>query len=87
MKNIMSKQNRIIKGKYLHLLTLLMLTASCSNKFLNVEKNTGSLEAYEKFELTFELPKTYNNPFDFNEIEVSARFTNPDGKKIEVPGF
>ncbi len=46
-----------------------------------------SLAQYEKFELHFDVPGEYTNPYDPRDVETSAHFTAPDGTKITVPGF
>ena len=65
----------------------LIITQSCTTSFSNVSENTITPEVYQKFEVSFDLSESYNNPFDFNEIEVSALFINPNGDEIQVPGF
>ena len=65
----------------------IILLSSCSETFLEINQNTNTLKAYEKFEISFNLPKVYDNPYDFKEIDVSASFTDPEGKKVLVPGF
>lgn len=42
---------------------------------------------YEKLELTLRLSATYENPFDPEQIEVTAQFTTPGGARVEVPAF
>jgi len=42
---------------------------------------------YECFEVSFKLNKTYLNPFDPDEIDISAEFTSPSAKKQKVYGF
>jgi len=42
---------------------------------------------YGLFELSAELDAQWHNPFDPDDISVSARFTSPSGKAVEVPGF
>lgn len=42
---------------------------------------------YGLFELSADLDASWNNPFDPNDISVSAWFTSPSGKTVEVPGF
>ncbi len=50
-------------------------------------KNVSRLSVGEKLELTFNLPTTYRNPFDPDEISVKGYFTAPSGKEFAVPGF
>ena len=42
---------------------------------------------YECFEISFNLNKNYANPFDPAEIDISAEFTSPSGRKQNVYGF
>ncbi|MCM8769020.1 MAG: DUF5060 domain-containing protein [Candidatus Omnitrophica bacterium] len=42
---------------------------------------------YQKLEITFHLPETLTNPFDPEEVEVIASFTEPGGSEIPVNGF
>jgi len=44
---------------------------------------------YEKFEVSFNINNgnEYVNPFDPDEIDITAVFTSPAGKKWTIPGF
>ncbi|HVO68832.1 MAG TPA: DUF5060 domain-containing protein, partial [Aggregatilineaceae bacterium] len=42
---------------------------------------------YEVLELSFSLPRTYQNPYDPDEIDVTAAFRPPRGQPMVVPGF
>jgi hypothetical protein len=42
---------------------------------------------YGKLELALDLDATYDNPFDPDDIDVTARFISPSGKTFTVPGF
>jgi hypothetical protein len=42
---------------------------------------------YEKLELRIDLEATYSNPFDPQQIDLSAEFTAPSGRKWNVWGF
>ena len=53
----------------------------------NFETNGATIERYGRFEITFELSRTYRNPFDPDEIAVWGRFTSPSGAVTNVPGF
>ncbi len=46
----------------------------------NVEKNG-------KFEARVVLQASYKNPYDYDEIRVTATFTDPDGQQFVVEGF
>ena len=39
------------------------------------------------FEVAFDLPDRYADPFDPEQIDVSALFTTPDGQQVTVNGF
>lgn len=49
------------------------------------EQNT--LQTNEKIELNFFVNKTFQNPYDPDEVEVNALITKPDGSQIRVPCF
>ncbi len=53
----------------------------------NVRPATQQLPCYEKFEATFDLPDRYANPFDPEEVAVTARIETPDGKTVSINGF
>ncbi|HZG78306.1 MAG TPA: DUF5060 domain-containing protein, partial [Paenibacillus sp.] len=61
--------------------------ASAATTFSNVSMNTSTPAMYDKFEMTFNLSTTYNNPFNPDEVNVLATFTTPSGKTEVVPGF
>src|SRR5690349_18778360 len=43
--------------------------------------------AYERVDLDVLLARTYDNPFDSDEIAVDVDITSPDGKTIRLPAF
>lgn len=53
----------------------------------NVRATTGRVSCYRKFEVRFELPDRYVNPFDRRQIEVTATFTSPSGRTLTAHGF
>ncbi|MBN1125736.1 MAG: DUF5060 domain-containing protein, partial [Sedimentisphaerales bacterium] len=53
----------------------------------NLDQNTGTVGQYEKFEITFELSQTYENPFDPDWIDATVTFHQPDGANTTVPCF
>lgn len=55
--------------------------------FGNVRASTTVPEVYGLYELRFDLPDIYSNPFDTREIAVDAEITLPDGTKETQPGF
>jgi len=52
-----------------------------------IRVNQDPVARYARFELTLDINATYTNPFDPDEIDVSARFVSPHGKSYLVPGF
>ena len=42
---------------------------------------------YEKIEITLDLTAEYSNPYDPDQIDVSALFTAPSGKQWQIWGF
>ncbi len=54
---------------------------------LNFNTNTDTVFQYEKFEASFEIPIVFENPFDYEDIDINAVFHTPSGKTISVPGF
>ena len=53
----------------------------------NFETSGDEVRRFERFEITFELQRTYENPFDPSQIDVRAEFRGPDGAVVTVPGF
>ena len=49
--------------------------------------NTRKVQRGQKFELTFDLDATFDNPFDPDQIDVTCRFETPDGRALTVPAF
>jgi len=42
---------------------------------------------YQLFEVTFDLPFTFSNPFDPEVVDIQAVFTLPSGEKKTIPAF
>ena len=53
-----------------------------------VTANSDTIGRYEKFELDVDLlAANYTNPFDSDDIDISAKFIAPDGAQLWVWGF
>lgn len=54
-----------------------------------LRQRPDTLGLYEKFEVSFNINNgnEYVNPFDPEEIDITAVFTSPSGKKWKIPGF
>ncbi len=53
----------------------------------DLELPTTEIGLYEKFELNADLQATFSNPFDPDEIDLTAEFTAPSGKVQKIWGF
>ncbi len=53
----------------------------------NVRPNSASIPCYGRFELRFELPDRYADPFDPAVIDVSAAIETPAGATNRIHGF
>ena len=53
----------------------------------SVRANANSVASFEKFELTFELPDRYPDPFDPLRVSVVADFETPKGQHTRIDGF
>lgn len=49
--------------------------------------NREKVPLYEKFELSFDLSRVYDNPFDPEQVDIRAKFTSPSGKTTEHFAF
>jgi hypothetical protein len=54
---------------------------------VSVSENARTVGRYDKFELTFTLSRTYENPFDPCVVDITAAFAQPDGNAVTVPAF
>ena len=52
-----------------------------------VTLNRAAVPRYDKLELTLDLSATYDNPFDPDDVSVSADLTSPQGRTVQVNGF
>lgn len=56
-------------------------------EILNVRQRQDSVGLFEKFEIDLSVKADYANPFDPEEIDISATFRSPSGKEWKIPGF
>ncbi len=49
--------------------------------------SASTVPQFGLFELTFNLNRSYSNPFDPDQIRIDATFTSPDGRSLTVPAF
>ncbi|MFC2123174.1 DUF5060 domain-containing protein [Bacteroidota bacterium] len=71
------------------LFVLIDITASVSatSEFKWIRTNTDIVGLYDKFEITFWLDTEFGNPYDPDDINITATFTSPSGKEWKIPGF
>jgi hypothetical protein len=80
---LMSSKYRLVFGILWLLPTPLLATASVTS----ITQNAETVGLYARFELTFTLSQTYDNPFDANVVDVSVTFAPPDGNSVTIPAF
>ncbi len=54
---------------------------------LTVTLDNSSVEKYQKLELTIDNGKSYTNPFDPDEVDISALFTSPSLEPMRINAF
>jgi len=52
-----------------------------------IEQNANTMSCGKRFELSFPLEGSYDNPFDQKQLTVDCLFTIPGGKTIRLPAF
>ncbi len=62
-------------------------TAPLPPTFSRVRPSATEVACYGLFEVAFDLPDRYDDPFDPAQIDVTAVFTPPAGKPVTVHGF
>jgi len=73
-----------------HLIMLLLVlnaTPAKATTISNISQNGSNIGRYQKYELTFTLSRTYTNPFDPCEVDVTVTFHQPDASVVTIPGF
>lgn len=63
------------------------MTGKGEPAILTVTPNAPAVPQFGKFELTIDLAATYDNPFDPEQVDLTAELTTPAGKHLVVPGF
>jgi len=56
-------------------------------QILMVHQDSDTVGLYNKFEIQLRLIAEFSNPFDADEIEITATFTAPSGKDWDIRGF
>ena len=61
--------------------------ASGGPEIRSVRSLTPQVERFGRYEIAADIRGDWQNPFDPDQIDVSAEFTAPSGKHLHVPGF
>jgi len=61
--------------------------AGAQIEITSISQNAETIGLYKKFELTFTLSQSYDNPFDPNIVDITVAFAGPDGKTATIPVF
>lgn len=69
------------------LLPTLSKASSAVPLFHQISFTNNEVEQFSKFEANFHLEAVYNNPYDYDEIAVTAIFISPSKKAKTVDGF
>ena len=76
-----------ITGKLSNVSATRMPVDSTPPTIRDVRPAAQQVTCYEKFEVTFDLPDRYTNPFDPDEVMVTAIIETPNGKTVTIDGF
>ncbi len=63
------------------------LASGAELSILSVTPGEERVERYAPFELALEVAGDWENPFDPEQIDITAHFTTPSGKVLDVPAF
>lgn len=55
--------------------------------YFHVDPDAASIGQYQKLEFSIETEKSYENPFDPDEVDVYGNFLSPGGSQIRINGF
>ena len=69
------------------LLNAQTVTPSVKPEVISIFQPADSVGQYDKYELRMNIKATFVNPFDPEDIDITATFTSPTGKKWTIPGF
>ncbi|MCB0588613.1 MAG: DUF5060 domain-containing protein, partial [Phaeodactylibacter sp.] len=73
---------------YTFLFMLISATTAAAGPQINgITINSSSVEQYGKFEAAISLTAAYTNPYDYEQVALSAIFISPSGETIAVDGF
>jgi len=56
-------------------------------RVMNFRLNESKVERFDRFEITFQLNRSFENVFDPAQVDVQGAFTAPSGARQTIPGF
>ncbi|NLO49753.1 MAG: PKD domain-containing protein [Bacteroidales bacterium] len=81
------RQTPLVRFVMICALLMLSTMARALPVIFSVTANSPTVARYEKLELTVVFSATFTNPFDFNQVNLKARFFSPSGKQYVRDGF
>jgi hypothetical protein len=72
---------------FLFSLIFLFNAAWSQPAIVNIRQNADSIGLYDKFEIFLNVKAEFINPFDPNEIDITATFISPTGKQWGIHGY
>jgi hypothetical protein len=78
-----------IRHHWIFILPILLLATTAESKpvIQGIRVAEDTVRQYDKFEAQISLDAAYKNPFDPQDIDISAIFTSPSGKEYFINGF
>jgi len=83
----MKKCILLLMGTFVATFTFAQNTNPPDGPMINNIFQADSVALYDKFEARLMISANYVNPFDPEDIDVTARFTSPNGKTWDIPCF
>ena len=71
----------------LFLFLFFFFAASSTPVILSIRQNADSVGLYEKLEINLNIKAEFVNPFNPDEIDITASFVSPSGKQYSINGF
>ena len=66
---------------------LLVVSIHAAPAITSVTRSADTVGKYTKLELAVALTAQYTNPYDFDQVNLSATFTSPSSKTWNISGF
>ena len=69
------------------ILCLLPAIAGAQTEITSISQNAATVGLYQKFELSFTLSESYDNPFDPDIVDITVTIDRPDSNTAIIPAF